>query len=82
MWPDNRGRTVNDPLEIQMIMPNGKEEAGEDTGGVLRDALSEFWDSFYAMNPTGDNVKVPCVRDTMAKQEWKACADILVMAGV
>lgn len=30
-----------------MVLPNGNREKGEDNGGVLRDALSEYWDTFY-----------------------------------
>ena len=34
-------------VHVTMILPNGKEEAGEDNGGVMRDMLSEFWQTFY-----------------------------------
>ena len=60
-------------------MPNGQQEAAEDCGGVLRDALSEYWEAFYLMNITGENVKVPCVQDNMKKEDWQACAKVLVM---
>ncbi|XP_046568862.1 uncharacterized protein LOC124277256 [Haliotis rubra] len=30
-----------------MILPNGEMEVAEDNGGVMRDALVEFWDSFF-----------------------------------
>lgn len=32
---------------IVVLLPNGKKEAALDEGGVFRDALSEFWESFY-----------------------------------
>lgn len=39
--------TANDPIvEVEMILPNGTVEKGEDNGGVLRDALTEYWETF------------------------------------
>ncbi|XP_041373683.1 uncharacterized protein LOC121386748 [Gigantopelta aegis] len=74
-------KTVDDikTLEVQMIIPNGTIEAAEDCGGVLRDTLSEFWEDFYSLNTTDENVKVPCIRDNMKKQDWQACAKVLVL---
>ncbi|XP_031334382.1 uncharacterized protein LOC116174149 [Photinus pyralis] len=36
-----------DDVKITMILPNGQTERAEDIGGVFRDSLSEFWESFY-----------------------------------
>ena len=33
--------------KITVILPNEETESAEDTGGVLRDVLSEFWEDFY-----------------------------------
>lgn len=45
-----------------MIGPNGKKEVGYDTGGVLKDALTEFWSTFYLKCTEGIHDKVPCLR--------------------
>lgn len=34
-------------IRVVMINTCGKEELGEDNGGVFRDVLSAFWSSFY-----------------------------------
>ena len=34
-------------IKVVMINSFGKEELGIDDGGVLRDTLSAFWNSFY-----------------------------------
>lgn len=40
--------SVNDGfVEIEMVLPNGSTEKGEDSGGILRDALSEYWGTFF-----------------------------------
>lgn len=49
-------------LTIEMILPNGQKESGYDMGGVLRDALSEFWATFYEKCTIGTDFKVPFVR--------------------
>ena len=55
------------------------EETGEDNGGVLRDALVEFWESFYTKHTEGANIKVPIISNNMTEQKWVACGKILVM---
>ena len=62
-----------------MILPNGNLEVGEDNGGVLRDTLSEFWQTFYTKLTEGDTVKVPIVSNSMTEARWKAIAKILIM---
>ncbi|KYB24574.1 hypothetical protein TcasGA2_TC031761 [Tribolium castaneum] len=34
---------ISTQIDIQIVLPNGNEEAAVDFGGVFRDALSEFW---------------------------------------
>ena len=70
---------VKNPIYCKMILPNGQEEAAEDNGGVLRDALSEFWEEFYEMNTVGETVKVPSTRHNMEKEDWEACGKVLLI---
>ena len=63
---------------IQMVLPNGILEAGEDNGGVLRDCLSEFWDSFYEQCTIGYDCKVPFLRHDYGEIEWNAVGKIIV----
>lgn len=53
-----------------MILPNGKPERAEDVGGVLRDAISEFWETFYAKCTLGRSYKVPALRHDFQEEEW------------
>lgn len=73
----------NDPnnfiLSIEMILPNGKTEAAEDNGGVLRDCLSEFWKDFYQQCTTGTSNKLPFLRHDFEEKRWKAVAKIIVI---
>lgn len=61
-----------------MILPNGEPEVAEDFGGVLRDALSEFWTSFYEKCTIGTTVKIPCIRHDFGEIQWTAVANILI----
>ena len=45
-----------------MINAFGNEELGEDDGGVLRDALSAFWSTFYDSCTLGEEERVPALR--------------------
>ncbi|ELU17829.1 hypothetical protein CAPTEDRAFT_194969 [Capitella teleta] len=40
-------------LTIEMVLPNGIVEMGQDTGGILHDALSEYWSTFKEKCTTG-----------------------------
>lgn len=62
-----------------MIMPNGVSEAAEDTGGVLRDAVAEFWETFYSSYTTGNHVKVPAIVHTMTSERWKAVGSVIAL---
>ncbi|CAH1119048.1 unnamed protein product [Phaedon cochleariae] len=66
-------------IQIEMILPNGQKEVAEDMGGVLRDALSEFWQVFYDKCTAGTSLKVPCLRDDFGSNEWEAIAKIIGM---
>ena len=65
-------------LMIQRILPNGEKEMAEDTGGVWRDLISEFWTEFYDRCTMGRVAKVPRLRHDFGEEEWKAVARILV----
>lgn len=67
-----------DNIEIQMVLPNGDLEQGADSGGILRDALSEYWDTFYCKCTTGTSVKVPVLRHDM-RDLWEVVAKVLLM---
>ena len=33
----------NSAIEVLMVVPNGEHETAEDSEGILRGAMSEFW---------------------------------------
>lgn len=45
-------------LEREIILPSGTTEKGEAHGGVLRDALSEYWETFMRKCTSG-TMKIP-----------------------
>jgi hypothetical protein len=65
-------------IEVSMLLPNGQLEQAEDSGGVWRDALSEYWDTFYKKCTTGNSVRVPVLRHDM-KDTWTDIAKVLVI---
>lgn len=65
-------------LNVLMILPNGQSEAAEDFGGILRDALSEFWTSCYEKCTIGIIVKLPCIRHDFGESQWTAIAHIMI----
>lgn len=70
----------NDTINVTMIGSNGIREKGEDTGGIFRDALSEFWQTFYLKYTMGEGeMKVPVVVHTMNGKKWEAVAQVLVI---
>ena len=69
---------MNKFLTINRILPNGEREMAEDTGGVLRDLLSEFWTSFYDVCTLGREAKVPSLRHDFGNAEWEAVGRVLV----
>lgn len=48
-----------------MLRENGTPEVAEDNGGVMRDSLTEFWDTFYLQFTEGNECKVPVLRHDM-----------------
>ncbi|CAL9692657.1 unnamed protein product [Knipowitschia caucasica] len=71
--------SVNDCLlEIEMVQPNGTTEKGEDNGGVLRNALSEYWETFVMKCTSGNIIKIPVTRHDM-KDEWENIAKVMVL---
>jgi hypothetical protein len=67
---------------VEMILPNGTTEVAEDAGGVFRDALSEFWLTFYKGYTVGNHVKVPALVHTMTPEHWKSVASIIAVGYV
>lgn len=53
-------------------------EAAEDTEGVARDVLSEFWSSFYTECSLGNDKQVPFIRHDFGEEEWKSVARVIV----
>lgn len=66
-------------FQIEMVSPNGDIEMAADTGGVFRDALSEFWGEFYLQCTAGNNIKVPILRHDFAIDDWQAIAKIIIV---
>ena len=69
---------VERQLIITRILPNGQREQGEDTGGVMRDLLTEFWTEFYDQCTLGRTLRVPSLRHDFGVAEWNSVARILV----
>ncbi|CAG9763542.1 unnamed protein product [Ceutorhynchus assimilis] len=65
-------------VQVEMILPNGTSEKAEDVGGVLRDAISEFFLTFYDACTMGTELKVPTLRHDFQYKEWEAVAKIIV----
>ncbi|ELU17777.1 hypothetical protein CAPTEDRAFT_197984, partial [Capitella teleta] len=65
-------------LTIEMVLPNGIVEKGQDTGGIFRDALSEYWSTFKENCTTCFGVRVPVLRHDM-KDVWATIAEVLVV---
>ncbi|OWF51201.1 hypothetical protein KP79_PYT12980 [Mizuhopecten yessoensis] len=65
-------------LIITRILPNGDSELAEDTGGVWRDLLTEFWCEFYDRCTMGRSAKVPCLRHDFGEMEWRSAGRILL----
>lgn len=64
-------------LEVKILLSNGEEEAAFDAGGVLKDSLTEVWETFYESRCIGSSTKVPCIRHDYNDLRWKAVAKIL-----
>lgn len=66
-------------VHVTMILPNGTEEVGEDNGGVMRDMLTEFWQTFYDTMCDGNSIKIPTLSPRMDNKKWKAVGCILAI---
>ena len=67
-----------DVVELKVILPNGVTELAEDSGGVTRDVLTEFWEAFYEQNTVGTEFKIPFLRHDYGEQDWASVAKVLV----
>ena len=66
----------NVTVMVVMVSQTDKdEEGGEDQ--VLRDCLTEFWQDFYQQCCTGNQIKVPFLRNDFQNEEWSAVARIM-----
>ncbi|KAF5273548.1 hypothetical protein FQR65_LT17129 [Abscondita terminalis] len=65
-------------MTIELILPNEKTEQGENVGGVFKDVLSEFWQTFYETCTEGTSSKIPIIPHDFQENDWLAIAKILV----
>ena len=70
--------TQNLSLVVEMVLPNGKSEVAEDSGGVFRDMLTEFWTTFKEKCTEGSTSRVPFIRHNLTEFHWVAIAWVLV----
>lgn len=68
---------VDSKIEIEIFLPNKQKEKAFDGGGVFRDTLSEFWQTFYDEYTVGTASKVPILRHDFNDERWAAVAKIL-----
>ncbi|CAG9763649.1 unnamed protein product [Ceutorhynchus assimilis] len=66
-------------IEVEIIGTNGIKELALDGGGVLKDALSEYWSFFYESLCEGATLKVPEINYMYTEEKWKAIAKILLI---
>jgi hypothetical protein len=71
--------TERSRLSVTMVLPNGKIESAADSGGVVKDTLTEFWETFKDKCTIGNTLRIPCIRHDMQKEHWVAIAKILAM---
>lgn len=64
-------------FEIKMLKEDESPEVAEDNGGILRDALTEFWESFYLQFTEGNVYKVPVFRHDIGEDRWTAVGAII-----
>lgn len=64
-------------LNIVIINERGEVEEGRGLG-VVREAITMFWQQFFMSLSTGATEKVPSVRHDYQCQEWEAIGKILV----
>lgn len=71
-----------DIILASIILPNGEREQAYDSGGVMRDMLSEFWEDFYEQCTTGTDLKIPCLRHDMEADDWRAVGKIIALGWI
>ncbi|VVC30702.1 HECT domain [Cinara cedri] len=76
------GKYTCETVYIELLHPNGYPEQGVDTGGVLRDTLSEFWTTMYETCTIGTDMKIPCLSHTFTEEKWRIVAKILYMGWI
>ena len=79
MFEDLLRYILNEQTNINTLKVKVIAENGEDSGGVLRDCLTEFWETFYLRYTVGDKAKVPTTVHTLGSKEWEAIGQILVL---
>jgi hypothetical protein len=63
-------------LTVRMINSNGQAEEGIGEG-VLRDAITEFWNNFLETCTVGHSVKIPFLRHDFGVDEWMSVSRII-----
>ena len=58
-------------LDVTFIGNNSRKEEGKGAG-VLREALSTFWNQFFNSLTVGTQEKVPAIRHDYQRVEWEA----------
>ena len=79
MFEDLLRYILNEQTNINTLKVKVIAENGEDSGGVLRYCLTEFWETFYLRYIVGDKAKVPITVHTLGSKEWEAIGQILVL---
>lgn len=68
-----------DIILASIILPNREREQAYESGGVMRDMLSEFWEDFYEQCTTGTDLSIPCLRHDMEVDDWRAVGKIIAL---
>lgn len=72
----NSKETLN--LRTDLLAVKILSEKGQDSGGVFRDAMTEFWQTFYLKHTEGSDIKIPTTVHIMKEEEWQAVGKALV----
>lgn len=65
------------PVTIRFKDQKGVQEVGVDNGGLLRDALTGFWNEFFDNVSIGEDERIPQLHPDLQQSEWKAVGAIL-----
>lgn len=58
---------------------DGTPEKAVDSGGVFRDAITEFWNTMYQTCTSGASLKIPNIRHNLGEEQWRAMAKIMYL---